>query len=356
MTRKIRSIQVLRAFAAIAVVHFHTEFSFGSWHTIGAFGVDIFFVISGFIMAMICTTGTVHFLRARLTRIVPLYWALTLVAFAFLVRHPRFDPELGRGSAELLQSLFFIPYVRSDGSIFPVLIIGWTLNYEICFYLILALSIAVCASIRFTHRAQKWVLPFAMLLLSALTLTMRLLPQNTITSFYGNPISLEFVAGIFVYGIFTRVSTSKCTQLRPLLYAIIPLSIAAMVWYEGTRFYLPHSTRAGLGVPAFLLLVSVVLLAKSGLDLNFPILVLLGDASYSLYLTHTFVISLFKHFIGSLLPQLNPWEPGGSIVAVVLSCAVAIAVHLALERPAHRSLNRLLNTYGAAKPQIPQLK
>lgn len=333
MKGKIDSIQVLRAFAALAVVHFHTQFTIGSWHTFGAFGVDIFFVISGFIMAMICAANTRDFLIRRLIRIVPLYWLLTLVFYAALVTHPAFDAEVKRGLPELLKSLFFIPYARYDGTKFPILVVGWSLNYEMCFYLILSIAIMV---------SKKRAAITGAILLMVLMFTLDHFPSAAAADFYSSPIMLEFVGGIGAFWVYTAMSQKKCAQIRPIFYAIGLFSIGFLAWYEGARYYLPTGTRAGLGIPAFFLMLSVVLISKSGKDWNWPLFVLLGDASYALYLTHTFVVSGFKHIVAWRLPLLDPATILGMASAMVLSSVVAIGVHLFLDRPTYRYLNHAL--------------
>ena len=95
MKQKINNLQALRAYAALAVVVYHTGFIFPHMEQMGKFGVDIFFVISGYIMARICETDTRCFLRRRLIRILPPYWAMTFLLFIFALRFPSLlDPPI----------------------------------------------------------------------------------------------------------------------------------------------------------------------------------------------------------------------------------------------------------------------
>ena len=137
----LQSIQILRAAAALAVVLFHLTFpldvSFGvlpaDAFTVGANGVDVFFVLSGFIMALTTARedqrSPVQFVWKRVIRILPLYWVLTLAVFGIGMVAPHL---LNSGAAtweELAKSLAFIPYERAvDGRMAPVLFLGWTLN------------------------------------------------------------------------------------------------------------------------------------------------------------------------------------------------------------------------------------
>ena len=126
------SIQYLRALAALAVLVFHAASKAGVDFSIGQAGVDLFFLISGFLMVVITGdhTSAKSFIIDRLIRIVPLYWiaTLTLVVLSLI----GFAPNLSIQPAYVIQSLLFIP-VREPGgeNIWPVLVPGWSLVFEI---------------------------------------------------------------------------------------------------------------------------------------------------------------------------------------------------------------------------------
>jgi exopolysaccharide production protein ExoZ len=146
----IYNIQILRAIAAYLVVFHHIQSHFVDNHSvaavsnIGIIGVDIFFVISGFIM-ILTTSGEARsplsFWRDRLVRIVPLYWLATfsLVGLSLIGLAP--TGLHGWDLQDLLASLLFIPEVRADGAGMPILFVGWTLNYEMFFYLLFGLAL-----------------------------------------------------------------------------------------------------------------------------------------------------------------------------------------------------------------------
>src|ERR1039457_1883087 len=137
MKRTVHSIQHLRAVAALMVVAFHAIVS--RWNAPQvedlALGVDIFFVISGYIM--MATTRTMRpgeFAYKRLVRIVPMYWLMTAVLLAAVgihfFRHTVVTPQY------VTKSFLFIPYIGREGILAPLLGPGWTLNVEMFFYLI----------------------------------------------------------------------------------------------------------------------------------------------------------------------------------------------------------------------------
>src|SRR5215467_2504234 len=152
----IPAIQFLRALAAAAVVAFHVRFDFvnnvsppgflPAAFNLGAAGVDLFFVISGFVMVYSSESlfgrpnAPATFLLRRIVRIVPLYWLMTSVMLAYVLARG-FGPS--DASPQLaLASYFFIPYRRPSGAMDPLYGIGWTLNYEMFFYVVFAVAMA----------------------------------------------------------------------------------------------------------------------------------------------------------------------------------------------------------------------
>ena len=105
------------------------------------------------------------------------------------------------------------------------------------------------------------------------------------------------------------------------------------------------------------MLQSVVLLSRSGWELRSRLLVLVGDASYTLYLLHLFVLSAWKHVVAHVSPVLQSQRPLGALAVMAISTGCAIAVYVYLERPVHRGLNRLFLTphhTGTVPPRVVQ--
>ena len=140
----ILALQILRAVAAVAVVLVHAGIDlsyFGhtnvTWTTRGNAGVDLFFVVSGFVMVYIASPqfgkreAPVQFFVRRLIRIVPLYWLLT-TGYIVAKSYPL---------AYIAASYLFIPAARPNGVLQPVILQGWTLTYEMFFYLLFAIAI-----------------------------------------------------------------------------------------------------------------------------------------------------------------------------------------------------------------------
>src|SRR5690606_35540078 len=129
-------IQYLRAFAALAVVVFHAAERTGMHFAIGAAGVDVFFVVSGFIMMAISDhrqTSPFIFLKNRLLRIAPNYWIVTGIMIIGAVAG--LFPNMKLDFFHIMGSFFFFPVASPNAEQFwPVLVQGWTLNYEAFFY------------------------------------------------------------------------------------------------------------------------------------------------------------------------------------------------------------------------------
>ena len=183
-------IQYLRVFAALAVVVFHAAERTGGQFQIGAAGVDVFFVISGFIMWVMSARRPVtpfRFVVDRIQRIAPSYWIVTVVMiFGAIVG---LFPNMRLTASHIVGSFLFIP-VRSpsNGEIWPILVQGWTLNFEMFFYAIFAITLFLPRRFQLSFISGV----FAILVATGLWLH----PQSAISFTYTRPIIFEFVAGI----------------------------------------------------------------------------------------------------------------------------------------------------------------
>src|SRR5271166_6609820 len=122
----LNNLQVVRAFAAGTVVLVHLCQVYGFRSPFGLCGVDVFFVLSGFIMAMLSTREKNDFLARRLIRIVPLYWLCTFAVFFAALLMPGLLHSTTPDWNNLLKSLFFLPYRKESGAVQPLLFLGWT--------------------------------------------------------------------------------------------------------------------------------------------------------------------------------------------------------------------------------------
>jgi exopolysaccharide production protein ExoZ len=315
--QRILSIQYLRAWAAMMVVVYHALQATTSRFHIGAAGVDVFFVVSGFIMASLTFTKDAtpaSFMWRRIIRIVPLYWMATLLALALSLVRPNFFHAFDPSPENTTLSLLFIPHHSATG-LAPVLGQGWTLEYEMFFY-------AVCALGLFLPPANRLKMLCALLALLVTLGTVLQMP-GPMARVYTGPLLLEFMAGVALASLWCKQRMPRpafgaaALVLGVCLFAAQAAHVAA---FSGVRVL-------DWGVPAILLVLGALSLeAAQRVPLSQTGL-LLGDASYSIYLMHGFVVSGFLWFFSD-----------APLVVRVLSCVagtsiLAICSHLWFERP-----------------------
>lgn len=338
-----QSIQYLRAAAVIMVVFFHAAGpNIGS---LGAAGVDIFFVISGFVMWVITETretSVTNFVYHRVVRIVPLYWIFTLaLAGAFMVA-PQVFPTLKVTPSHLIKSLLFVPHVDpTDGQISPVLRPGWSLDYEMFFYSIFATSLILGKKFRIT------LILGALLLLPLLGIIFH--PEAPILLTYSNPIMLEFLGGAIFGFLYLRGMPLNAIWATTLF--IVGMIAFAIVGMEDP---VPEHLRVLFwGVPGILLVVGLVSLEQTTGIPQIKSLELLGDASYSIYLSHTIIISATYRFANWLGVFERIRGIGVFIIATMaISILCGLVVYVALERPLLEILRRFATTNFLPKPKL----
>ena len=326
----IRNLQVLRAFAALSVVYLHVVSDAGLNLGIGfgGYGVDLFFVISGFTMAFIGRTGAGLFFLRRCIRIVPLYWAATLGTFLIAWFAPDLLQSASASVPHLLHSLLFLPYPNKLGLMQPTLALGWTLNYEMYFYLVFAVALL------FTRRFAPLL---ATLLLAVNAAAIRLAgTHDKAVLFYADPIICEFALGVAVYYLLECTRAWRPVQIRAILRAPLLASAAllAVIALPLQEIFIAADRALYAGIPAMVLLLCAI-----SLELFYSIspkhrwFVVLGDSSYVLYLIHPYII------YGVIRLLLTPAHRGigGTALAIVvlplLATLAAVAIHLVLERP-----------------------
>jgi exopolysaccharide production protein ExoZ len=220
----IRNVQVLRAVAALLVVFIHLDTLLASLGlpVFGGGGVDVFFVISGFIMVYTTSlrdTGPWSFFADRIARIVPLYWSLTLalIVLNFVA------PALLHSQAtwrELIESLVFVPFEKPNGLIAPVLYVGWTLNYEMFFYLLFAGGLLL-----HNRRLGVATVVFCLVFLVAIGLVER--PQGVIGRFYTSTILLEFAVGAVIGLAHREIGLFATTPLKVVAALVVLCGLGA---------------------------------------------------------------------------------------------------------------------------------
>ncbi len=288
---RLNNIQALRGIAVLAVVFSHLmsverkyagDRLLGDFFTIGISGVDLFFAISGFVMVYVAWNLPAgprmagSFLFARVGRIYPLYWLVSLIVLVIWLVYPSLvfvsNPEVS-----LIRSFALWPSKHQ-----PLLAVGWTLIHEMYFYLIFA------GLLLFSMRRRFWLLiGWGALVLAGLLAGLG--ADGPVLRLLTNPLSFEFLGGALAALILVRTSG------RYWLLALL----TGTAWYIGACLYSLHLgaafweywTRAATFAPAVSLIVYGAVGAENAQKKLHGTLIWLGNQSYSLYLTHVLSLS-----------------------------------------------------------------
>lgn len=342
----LKNVQALRGLAALLVVFVHLEVlaklaGLPAGATVfGNSGVDIFFVISGLIM-VVTTSGRnqtpLGFLRNRITRIVPLYWAVTFAVFGIALIAPRLLQSTTADPVGLAKSLAFIPYARPDGQLHPVVFVGWTLNYEMAFYVIFALGLML------PSRRAGLALSISVLVAAAVA-GQALQPRDPVGYFYTAPMILEFGAGMVLGALFVNDRLPKGRAWRWPSVALGAVALAVML--AGPLLWPALDRALMFGVPAVVLVTCGLVAERAGLVASQGWVQLLGAASYSIYLTHFFCTQVVSK-AGEKLAFLGPaamWALAP--VAFGLVAIVGVLVHRRVELPLTELARKIVAPLG----------
>lgn len=332
-TSKIESIQMFRGLAALIVVIFHfrdvlpfSEDSFiGHYIIRGYSGVDIFFVLSGFIAYYTIESNkkneslpSLRYLFKRIAKIVPLYFFFTLLSAGHTLD----------SLYQTIKSFLFIPIgLGREGPIYGGARVGqgWTLNYEMYFYIV--------ASVSFMFGKYKWLFICGFIsLMIAIPLMIFPTPVGyghagfnfdyAYLSMMSNPITLEFLLGILIGYTYSKMDEKF--SLFWLAFAFVSLVYFFMNFYN--QFF-GFSRLTAWGVPAALLILATLKLEKSN-KIKPPLsLIKLGDISFSVYLVHAGVIGLLTKIANNTFNKNNNQFSTTSGL-IIFFVAIAITFYL----------------------------
>ncbi len=314
------SIQILRGIAALGIILLHVgemllQYTDGQgqfcrlapiWEN-GAAGVDLFFIISGFVMVQstwnrfqLVGAGKRFFVR-RCIRIIPLYWfysgcMLLLVLLPFTLKEQVFSLTY------TLQSLFFIPALNpATGLDLPLLPQGWTLSYEMYFYIVFTLLLGF---------SRKIFLPVLVVFFTGSALVgVYFQPSGPLIKVVTSPLLLEFAAGC-------RLASLVKARNLPSGWALFILT-SGTVLLALSPLFMPEIAYRVLfwGVPALCITAGIVFLEKNGFSFFPRLLMGMGNSSYSTYLSHVFVVLVISTLLkNKLLPVANDVIAGTAII------------------------------------------
>lgn len=315
----LNTLQILRALAAWLVVGHHTvQIFFGlnsstilskffsEW---GDIGVDLFFIVSGFVIFLTASRkdcGFFPFMKNRIARIVPAYWIITLITAVVIIAFPQLQKSNTFTIQHLVASLLFIPLDHPNGiGHYPLVTVGWTLNFEMMFYLIFALTREVRPSLRMPA------------LIGGIIGVFFLLPSmGIISNFYNNNIALEFLAGVGLGALWLNNKLSLSLK-NGLVY--LSLSVLFLVIFKDAERIFKF------GLPSFFIVLAF--LTTEG-KIKYPsFLSQLGDLSYSTYLAHCLIL-YFGSYMANYYHLSLVLTIGTSVMFIYL---VSVLSHRTLE-------------------------
>ena len=312
---RLHALQYLRALAALAVVYSHSAVQVDSYTAYlseaGSFGVDIFFVISGFIMIYIARpdSSPSAFFTARIRRVVPLYWFFTLLMGTILLLMPNVFKATVFQWNTLLLSLTFVPHwsVAYEGFVSPIVAPGWSLIFEMYFYLIFAVSLFL---------AERYRVAFITAVISVVFIIgmSNHTGESAMAQFFSESMVFEFIFGMFLALAYKRgFHLPSSTSWYLLLFATCLLFLD-----------LPFPRIFEYGVPSLLIVTACLFIRIQKYDWA----VLLGDASYALYLSHIFTLGVMRKVVA-------PYFGEGALAAylfVALSLVVCLIVSIFIHK------------------------
>lgn len=337
--KRFHEIQILRAVAAGLVVAAHSIVEAWPQDTnaislawcLGDIGVGIFFVISGFIMVHVSERdfgrpgASSKFISRRIERIVPFYWLATIVSIPKL-----FDPKVSYGGMHakivmILKSLFFIPYQNIDGLMRPVHSVGWTLNFEMLFYVVFAACLALPTK-------KKAVLSSVCFLIGLIAVGAVFSDgaygdvPHTIFQFLTYPIVALFAAGMLIALFLGRFEPSVQIPNSAIVMSLIPVAVILVFMIFVREYPVSLSWRVVVWSACVICVLGTIVLDRKDIQTNVLTkkLEILGDASYSVYLFHPFALIFVKH--------LDRLVSGGPFVKFLLCLVAGHLVGLGMNR------------------------
>ncbi|MFC5931960.1 acyltransferase [Cryobacterium melibiosiphilum] len=334
---KLDSIQVARGFAALCVVLFHAELVQGKYFAVevlpvffdrGMSGVDLFFVISGFVMVL--TTRGRHekprevgkFLWNRFFRIYPTYWAYALALVPVLIVMPSFINSSQGGGVDIFSSFLLLPTET-----FPILLVAWTLTLEVWFYIVFGLVLFL---------PERWLVPVLGVWFALLVLVNWGGPisANPYLELPTNAMAIEFIFGGIAALLFRTVNRVLAVGLGVVGVAVVVFlgTASDADLYAGPGLERPLTL--GLGF-ALIMLAFTAIEHRGGIGVLSK-LTIFGDMSYSVYLCHVLVLNVIGRGWAYIVaePSANPLVAWGFwIVTIGAVLVVGYLSYRLIERP-----------------------
>jgi peptidoglycan/LPS O-acetylase OafA/YrhL len=341
-TGTIKSIQILRAVAALSVVYVHcTTAGDYKFPSAGAFGVDIFFVISGFIIAYMISRNTKNFLIKRIIRVWPLYLLATVAMTLTVILFPDLVHSTTVSVSGFIKSILFIPGPENRGQ--PVLGQGWTLNYEIFFYISMGLCLLFVKNKKYIAIVCAAALGLFIIVLNMIN------SNNYILNYYRRGLFPEFIGGILLYYIYSFLCDREYRKMKIINLALLTAAgvcgYGYMVFSEITGFQITGNRNINLGIPAFIMVTSIVFMEKEIPDNKLvKFIVLLGEASYAMYLFHYHIVTFFSRIVFPKIFGMDNENIPVGLIKLLLGICFTIIISIIIYEDIDKRIQKYLRT------------
>lgn len=349
------SLQALRALAAVSIVAAHVNRKaqlhlnynlnfappvFADW------GIDLFFVLSGFIIFYVHyhdlrkSLQVKDYLLKRFFRIYPIYWIVTLLVIPIFFIMDNIGSGTERNPEVIVKSLLLFPQLHS-----PILFVGWTIVHEVRFYLIFGLFLFLTRNLRILLSCILLIFTLLIFLLNPPGLNF------FIKDYLFSPFNIEFFLGCFSAYIvcLTNSKLQKIYLITAITTFLIYLGLNNSNIANEQILLLSYNNPLIIRDRVFLLgipfAIVVILLGIYELKYSLripPILIYLGDASYSIYLTHFLFISAFFQLLLFFGLSVSTYLPIIMFAVLLLSVCGGYLFYSMLEKPL---LNYLRNRF-----------
>ncbi|MDD9340288.1 MAG: acyltransferase [Providencia heimbachae] len=357
MKQEIKTLQYLRGIAALSVVFYHYRWFLNSSNqldipnlgdilfTSGAFGVDLFFIISGFVIILSTEKdiglykNSLSFTLKRIFRIYPIL--LFFVLISIFIKKPDLIPSIKSLIPIQLDYSSKPPYFG-----YNVLIVAWTLTYELFFYLIFLISMML------NHKYRGVICCFLILFMFIVTqyvfsggITLNAYQSQNINlpvyfsaplSLISSPMILEFCLGIVAYYIYKHTKKEDNAEREP--YNIISACFILFLFI----ILITHTKFSGHGVlkwglTSFLLVVSITIYEKKFNCKNYPSLLFLGSISYSIYMSHIPLLML----VNVIANYVNTTGFPLMAIAIIIVIIASTLTYFLIEKPAIKCCKKI---------------
>ena len=310
---KFNQIQILRGVAAIFVVYYHININNAQF---GLFGVDIFFVLSGFIVSKLVNEKESHFFAKRLIKIIPPYYFATIALVVLVKYYPTLNINVFLTFESITKSLLFIPYhIGRSG---PILSTGWTLNIEIFYYALISIGVIIFRQ----FKNLDWVLYLSILLM-----------------FFVNEFYFEFLLGNLIFKFNKSNNVIRGLENKILLVFSFMLPLIVLIYLDLNHLYFCRPIVWGALASILIWFYLKLNFVFHSLRL-FKIFILIGNASYMIYIFHPFIIKALLIFMGGYLEQAN------FLLKIFFQILVVLIfghfLHKYVEKPMNKAVRKLL--------------